>query len=255
MTAGQSIFSAALRTREVRCSAATHPGTRREHNEDAMLSRPDLGLWAVADGAGGHSGGKTAACAVVASLDTIPAGLTAGEMLAQVRLRLAGVHNALRDAAPRLGENAMMASTIVALVVREDHFACLWAGDSRAYLRRSTAVEQLTIDHSVVQDLVDRGAISAAEADGHSEANVITRAIGAAGVEPELDKRMGQVMTGDRFLLCSDGISKSLLAGELAEMLRDAAAAEEVVEASLRREAADNVSAILIDFLAPGADG
>lgn len=130
------------RAGHVRSSAATHPGTRRTVNEDAVLDRPDLGLWAIADGAGGHSRGESAARAVVAALDAIPPGLKAAEMLIQVRLRLAAVHDALLDEASRLGEAAMVASTIVVLVARGDHFACLWAGDSRAYLLRGPTVER-----------------------------------------------------------------------------------------------------------------
>ena len=121
---------------------------------------------AVADGAGGHrNGSETAARAVVDALDTIPAALTAAEMLIQVRLRLSAVHETLHEAASRLGEGAMMAATVVALIARDGHFACLWAGDSRAYLGRGGRVEQLTVDHSLVQDLVDRGSIDAAEAE------------------------------------------------------------------------------------------
>jgi serine/threonine-protein phosphatase Stp1 len=86
-----------------RCTTATHPGVRRANNEDALLSRPDLGLWAVADGAGGHSRGQAAARAVVAALDAIPAELTGAEMLTQVRLRLLGAHRALCDEAVRTG--------------------------------------------------------------------------------------------------------------------------------------------------------
>jgi protein phosphatase/serine/threonine-protein phosphatase Stp1 len=249
MTMDRIVPEAAPTRGTIRSSAATHPGTRRARNEDALLDRPDLGLWAVADGAGGHSHGEAAARAVVAALDAIPAGLTAAETLTQVRLRLAAAHDTLRDQAGRLGEGAMMASTVVVLIARDDYFACLWAGDSRAYLARGGTVDQLTVDHSRVQDLLDRGSIGAAEAEGHPEANVITRAIGAAGVEPGLDKRMGQIVSGDRFLLCSDGVCKSVGSHELSERLCDGSEAGEIVAATLARSATDNVTAVVIDFL------
>lgn len=219
-----------------------------------MLSRPDLGLWAVADGAGGHSRGEAAARAVVAALDAIPADLTGAEMLTQVRLRLLGAHRALCDEALRTGDG-LMASTVVALILREDHFACLWAGDLRAYLVRRGVVEPLTVDHSLVQDLLTAGTISPEEALDHPNANVITRAIGAGEQDPDLDKRIGQAMTGDKFLLCSDGISKALPTAELASHLCGGEAAEALVVASLVREATDNVAAIVIDVLSTGEQG
>jgi serine/threonine-protein phosphatase Stp1 len=229
----------------IRCTTATHPGMKRSHNEDALLSRPDLGLWAVADGAGGHSCGEVAARMVVTALDTIPPNLTATEMLAQVRLRLAGAHHKLRHESTRVGER-IVASTVVVLIIRQDHFACLWAGDSRAYLMREGALDQLTVDHRLVQDLLDQGAIDPAAAEQHPQANVITRAIGADGAEPELDKKIGEVMPGDRFLLCSDGLCKTLVTAEMARLLREGASAEQILSATLAADASDNVTGVTV---------
>jgi serine/threonine protein phosphatase Stp1 len=235
----------------MRCTTATHPGARRTNNEDALLNRPDLGLWAIADGAGGHSRGEAAARAVVAALDAIPAELTAAEMLTQVRLRLLGTHRALCDEAIRTGDG-LMASTVVALILREDYFACLWAGDSRAYLVRRGIVEPLTIDHSLVQDLLTAGTIGPEEARVHPAANVITRAIGAGEQDPDLDKRMGEVMAGDRFLLCSDGVCKILSDDELGLRLCGGEGADVLVAAALERAVSDNVTAIVIDLPSAG---
>ena len=105
----------------------------------------------------------------------------------------------------------MIATTVVVLLARNDHFACLWAGDSRAYLLRDGAFNQLSRDHSLVQSLVDSGAIAAEEADGHPHANVITRAVGADLETFELEKRSGRLHTGDRLLLCSDGLVQDAL--------------------------------------------
>ena len=105
------------------------------------------------------------------------------------------------------------------MLARNDHFACLWAGDSRAYLLRDGALQQISRDHSLVQELVDAGAIRPEEAEHHPRANVITRAVGADLEDFALDKVSGPHPAGDRFLLCSDGLSKSVPEGELAALL------------------------------------
>ena len=161
--------------------AATHPGTVRKRNEDSLVHRPEIGLWAVADGAGGHGAGDVASQAVAAALDAIPAGLSAAEILAQVRLRLADVHADLQQQAAAAGPDRIIATTVVVMLARHGHFACLWAGDSRAYLLRGGAFQRLTKDHSLVQEMVDVGTLNEAEAEAHPQANVILRAVGAAG--------------------------------------------------------------------------
>jgi protein phosphatase/serine/threonine-protein phosphatase Stp1 len=223
-----------------RASAASDPGCRA-WNEDAWVSRPDLGLWAVADGAGGHEDGAAASRAVTAALETIPPGLTAAEMLAQVRLRLDAVHAAL------IGQNA--ASTAVVLIVRGAHCACLWAGDSRAYRLRDGNLDQLTRDHSAVQALLDARAISPADAATHPEAHVITRAVGGGGDVLALDKVIERVMVRDRFLLCSDGLSRTLPHAELARCLAGDMTAGSLIAAALRGRPSDNVTAVTIEVV------
>ena len=100
---------------QFRSHAVTHPGTKRDHNEDMFVDRSDLGLWAVADGAGGHEAGEVASEMIATTLETIPLELTAEEMLAQVRLRISATHTALRECAARKGEGALVASTVVVL--------------------------------------------------------------------------------------------------------------------------------------------
>ena len=136
----------------------THAGAVRPHNEDAVVCRADVGVWAVADGAGGHQAGEVASAMIAATLGAIPAALSAEEALSQVRLRLAAVHDALRGKAAReLRDGALIASTVVVLLIRDGHFACVWAGDSRAYLLRGGALCAITRDHSLTQELVDAG--------------------------------------------------------------------------------------------------
>ncbi len=225
--------------------AATHAGTVRSRNEDSLVHRPDLGLWAVADGAGGHGGGDVASRAVAAALEAIPPDLSAAEMLAQARLRLADVHAKLQAQAAALGAARVIATTVILLLVRHGHFACLWAGDSRAYLLRDGLLRRVTSDHSLVQEMVDQGTLTEAEAEAHPQANVILRAVGAAG-ELVLDTVSGQIEPGDRLLLCSDGLFKALSEKALAVMLLRGAGAGEIIDAAVARGARDNVSAVLL---------
>ncbi len=234
-------------------SAVTHAGTANRLNEDGFVNRPDLGLWAVADGAGGHESGEVASAEVVSSLQTIEPGLSAAEMLVEVRSRLEQAHSRLLEAASQRGPDVLLATTVVVLLARDDHFACLWAGDSRAYLLRGHSLTRITRDHSLVQALVESGTITEGEAIGHPHANVITRAVGADGDPLELEKRTGQLQVGDRLLLCTDGLCKTLPEEQLLELLSgdSDSGAERLVAAALTAKVNDNVTAITITF---GAD-
>lgn len=226
--------------------AATHSGAVRPRNEDAVLDRPEIGLWVVADGAGGHGAGDVASAAIVAAMSAIPDGLSAAELLAQVRLRLAAVHEDLQEEAARRGPGRILASTVVVMLARGEHFAMLWAGDSRGYLLRGGALSRVTRDHSLVQELVDQGTLREEDAESHPQANVITRAIGAQGAL-ELDKVSGRITPGDRFLLCTDGLFKTMSEPEIAAMLGGGADAAAIVTAAVGRGARDNVSAIAVE--------
>lgn len=226
--------------------AATHPGAVRPRNEDALLDRPDVGLWVVADGAGGHGAGDVASAAIIAALETIAPGLSAAELLAQVRIRLTEVHRGLQEEAARRGPGRILASTVVVMLARGEHFAMLWAGDSRGYLMRNGALTRVTRDHSLVQELVDQGTLSEDEAESHPQANVITRAVGAQG-ELELDKISGRIAEGDRYLLCTDGLFKTMSEAEIGAMISGGSDALAIVTEAVGRGARDNVSAIAVD--------
>lgn len=235
---------------KIRSWHATHAGTKRKHNEDNWVDRPDLGIWAVADGAGGHQAGEYASGLIAEALDAMPPELSAAELLGQVRQRIADTHRFLREEAERRGGNTMIASTLVAFLARGDHFACLWAGDSRAYLLRDGELRQITRDHSLVQELVDAGTISAEDAERHPHANVITRAIGADLDELVLDKVSGRLQSGDRFLLCSDGLCKTVPFQEMAELLRSdngVPPSQSLIAAALALNVTDNVTAVTIE--------
>jgi len=150
--------------------AVTDVGTVRSGNQDAFVDRPDLRVWAVADGAGGHEQGEVASAELKATLEA-PLGLSGADLIAAVRARVAAVHNGLRQRAgqeqARTGQAVTIASTLVVFLADGDHFACLWCGDSRAYLLRDGAMLQLTRDHSLVQEMVDAGVLAAGDAERH----------------------------------------------------------------------------------------
>jgi len=231
------------------CWATTDVGTVRNHNEDALVNRPDLGLWAVADGAGGHARGDVASRMIAEALEAIPPDLTAGEMLAEIRQRMTDAHATLRESQD--GEmHEVSASTVVVVIARGDHFACLWAGDSRAYLLRDGEMTQITRDHSLVQELLDAGAIRPDEALNHPRSNVITRAVGAGCDGLVLDEVTERLLPGDRFLLCSDGMCKALRDDALASTLGEphGMPAQVLIDGALAANASDNVTAVAVEF-------
>jgi serine/threonine protein phosphatase PrpC len=239
-----------MTTERIRSWHATHNGTKRKHNEDTWVDRPDIGIWAVADGAGGHQAGEVASGMIAEALDSLPSELSAPELLYAVRERIADTHRALREEAARRGGNTMIASTLVAFLARGEHFACLWAGDSRAYMLRDGQMVQITKDHSLVQELVDNGTIAAEDAEHHPHANVITRAVGADIDDLVLDKVSGRLQPGDRFLLCSDGLCKTVPFEQMADLLRTdngVPPPQSLVTAALALDVTDNVTAVTIE--------
>ena len=156
----------------------THVGLRRKINEDALLSRPDLGLWAVADGMGGHDAGEVASALVIEGLGAIPPGLAPEAQAEAVRTVLQGVNARLREMGGEGPKPRTIGSTVTVLTAKAGGYVCQWAGDSRGYLARDGVLVQLTRDHSLVQQLVDLGELTAAEAENHPDGNVITRAVG-----------------------------------------------------------------------------
>ena len=157
-------------------AALTHVGKVRKINEDSLIDRPEIGLWAVADGMGGHGGGDIASGAVVKSLAEMTAPTSASEFLHEFEDRIVGVNNKLQRIASERAA-AVIGTTLVAILVFDAHFACVWCGDSRAYLMRSGELNQITRDHSEVQDLIDSGMLSRDEAKSWPGRNVVTRAL------------------------------------------------------------------------------
>ena len=224
----------------------SHVGCRRKVNEDSLLARQDLGLWAVADGVGGHAAGDVASRMVVERLGLATVG-------ADVATRKHAARSAIQEANLTLWDMARaargtMGSTVVALAIADDGYCCLWAGDSRAYLLRDGKLRQLTRDHSLVQQLVDSGDLEPEAAINHPNANIITRAVGSAA-SVELDSTEGDIRAGDRFLLASDGLTRLMHNDELAAV-QDAddleLLADHWVETALARGAPDNFTFVIV---------
>jgi serine/threonine protein phosphatase PrpC len=231
----------------IRAGAATDVGLKRTRNEDSYIMRPEAGLWAVADGMGGHGGGDVASRMAVEALGRFAIEPGAAERLAAVEAAVIAANSEMRDYAQAHGRG-VMGTTLVALLVHSEHFACVWCGDSRAYLLRGGALKQLTRDHSETQDLVDRGVLDPEEAKTWPRRSVLTRALGATDA-PMLDLVSDRLEAGDAFLLCSDGLTThcedsdiaAALAGEDPQAVCDA-----LIALTLQRGASDNVSAIVL---------
>lgn len=226
----------------------SHVGNVRRLNEDAFLSRPEIGLWVVADGMGGHDAGDYASRMIVERLDSLPPPQSAPAFLAVVKESVISTNDHLRGEAQRRGGQSVIGSTVVIFLAYGRYCAYLWAGDSRIYRLRRGEMTQLTRDHSYVQELVDLGQLSHDEAEAHPQANVITRAVGAED-ELRLDVRQELLIEDDVVLLCSDGLTKVLPDGELFARLSQypvETAAEDLVETAVARGAKDNVTAVVM---------
>jgi serine/threonine protein phosphatase PrpC len=233
--------------------AASHPGKVRRVNEDSFFVAPASGVFAVADGMGGHEAGDVASQTIVRCLGSIGLPVSAADLLARLEDRILRANAALQEIARDRGRT--LGSTVAILLVYEDHFACVWSGDSRIYRVRGGAIAQLSRDHTEVRDLMDRGLLTAEEARTWPRKNVITRAIGVRE-EPELELEHGTLEPGDLFVICSDGLTGHV---EDAEILERAAAAgsqavsDALVALTLERGASDNVTVVVVRYLAKAA--
>jgi protein phosphatase len=222
----------------------------RRLNEDSVLERPELGLWAVADGMGGHAAGDFASAAVVRALGAICAPASLGALVAEARQRLQGVNRTLSEEARQRGQE-VIGSTVVALMLFGAHAVALWAGDSRAYRYRQGELKQLTRDHSQVQELVSLGLLTPEQAEVHPAANIITRAVGVAGYL-ELDSEKFEIAAGDTVMLCSDGLYRELDNGEIGVCLAlddCQQACDALLEKALSHGARDNVTVAVVRAL------
>ncbi|WP_353229668.1 protein phosphatase 2C domain-containing protein [Novosphingobium sp.] len=226
--------------------AATDVGAVRRINEDSFFTSEELGVWAVADGMGGMARGDWASAQVVACLNALRWQPDLEATIESVVAALVQANTAILTESEAHG--ARMGTTAVVLVVRDGRFGVAWVGDSRAYLYRHRQLHRLSRDHSQVQEMVDNGIITAAEAETHRMRNVLTRAV---GVLPDLavDTIVDDLAGDDLLLLCSDGLHGVLGEGEMAEVLARAPLAEAAQILIARchgRGAPDNITLVTV---------
>lgn len=230
------------------CVSRTHVGLKRKINEDSLMTRTERGLWAVADGMGGHEAGEVASGRIAEALSTLPIVYTLEETVEDAVSALRRVNHGLIALARGSGEPRTIGSTVVGLAISGDEFRCFWAGDSRAYQIRSGRIAQISSDHSLVQNLVSAGMLSEEEARHHPNANVVTRAVGVSE-DLEVDVVTGDVRQYDIFLLASDGLTRVVEDLEIAEVLSSGNldhAADRLIDLVLERGAPDNVTLIIV---------
>ena len=237
----------------LRTAACTDVGLRRRANEDCYALAPDLGLYLVADGMGGHKAGQMASqLATEAALQAVQSLQGAVVGLAELLRHAVTCANReiLRTAEPR-PELAGMGTTLVAVLVGDDRLALAHVGDSRAYIVRSGEIRALTDDHSVVGELIRRREITEDAARSHPHRHVLTRALGVRpSTEPDLAEITPEV--GDTLVLCSDGLTTHLrdeeIAGAVTACLDLQDGCDALIEHAKRRGGVDNITVVLLRF-------
>lgn len=228
---------------EYRSAAVTHAGHVRSTNQDAFVDRPDALVWAVADGMGGHSDGDVASRMVCAALADLQPAAQFEDTVNEVQRRMSHVNAMLYAAALRPLNPVQSGSTVVAFVVKRTACAILWAGDSRIYRLRHQQLVQLTTDHTWAAQMLSEG--EATQEDDHS----IMRAVGGEDTLL-LDVRRDRVRLGDRYLLCSDGLTRELTPARIAELLGEGDvrhSTQALLDATLAAGARDNVTLVVIE--------
>lgn len=228
--------------------AGTHQGRVRDHNEDSWFTAEDKGLWAVADGMGGAEGGEWASAVVVEQLRDLELGGDFDQCCEEIAEALHAANRLIF--AEALTRGKQMGTTAVVLLVRDRRFAVLWVGDSRAYLLRDGVLHQISKDHTQVQEMIDRGMLTADEATGHPMRHILARAVGVTEAM-EVDVIVDQIEAGDTFLLSSDGLHCCVADSDIESTLPGPSlegVATRLVERSLDNGAPDNVTVVVVRF-------
>jgi protein phosphatase len=229
-------------------AASTETGRRREVNQDAVLA--EYPLFVVADGMGGHLGGEIASASTVDRLRAVVDGGTVSTKNIEKALSRAVKDIVSHPETTDEGTGTTLTGVYLETHTDEPHWVTLNIGDSRVYLLRDDEIVQVTTDHSVVQELIAAGRLSPEEAENHPYGNVITRAVGPSdSVKPDYLRL--DVVDGDRFVICSDGLTKELTDFGIRHFLdahRDpAAAVSAMMAAALENGGRDNITIVVLD--------
>lgn len=235
------------RTQQWRSNAGTTVGKHRKINEDACLECPETGLWAVADGMGGHSAGDVASKTVIDALGTLAATGNLESFTACAIECLRTANTDLLDMAARLGNGRIIGSTVVVMLAVGKRCAAIWAGDSRLYQFRNGRLIQLTKDHSLGTELSPQELAAHTTPEATQATNIVTRALGA---EQELlfDVITFEAQEDDLYLLCSDGLNKEISHHKIEDILHRAdcrKSTQHLIELALERGARDNVTVVV----------
>ena len=218
-------------------------GKERNSNEDAFYHSVEQGVWAVADGMGGHARGDYAAGVVAEAFVHFVPSKSLAHCIRDLEVRQREAHNLCRTTFP--GE--LVGAAVVAMFSYGGYVFFLWAGDSRVYRLRGGQFTQMTVDHTVAQRKLRMGELSAAQAAYHPSSHVLTKAVGVhQTLHLEIDYALAQ--SGDRYLLCSDGLYKDLKAEEIQQYLAQGsieASLDALISHALDNGGSDNITAIV----------
>jgi protein phosphatase len=229
--------------------AATHVGIVRQRNEDSFLTRPEAGIWAVADGMGGHEHGDLASHLVIEELKAIQNPTSATQLLSLCESRIFDANSRLKEFGRERG-GIIVGTTITVLLAFDGYFASVWAGDSRIYMVRNGEITQISCDHTEVQDLLTKGIITPEQVQDWPGSNVLTRAIGFADL-PELDMISKPLSAGDVFVMCTDGLTHHVSDQEILQSVSVTGpqqACDRLIALALERGGVDNVTVIVVRY-------
>jgi len=225
----------------------TNQGCVRDHNEDAFLESSEKGFWVVADGAGGHQSGEIASNLIVENLSKIKRSRFFGSFVKKITDSLQETNNELIEKSGGEETRTLIASTVCVLVAQRNSVVCLWSGDSRIYQLRNNKLSQLTRDHNRVDEFIDAG-FTPEDAEKYPMAQHLTAAVGVTS-PLYTETQSFEVVDGDIFLLCSDGLFKELTDNDIEEILQQESlkyAAQDLMDLAIARGATDNVTVLLV---------
>ncbi len=225
---------------------STHTGIKRDHNEDTYGVCHEKNMWLVADGMGGHDHGELASAM---ARDSILHYYAQGNSLKDTIIK---ANQVIIDSSYERGGDLPMGTTIVILTEEQNKYNAAWVGDSRIYKFSNNQLTAISTDHSYVQELVDQKLITPEQARTHPHRNVVTQALGVTdNSEIKVAQSQGEIKAGDKFLLCSDGLTEEVDDHTLAEIMGKNLHPQEITDqltvAALKSGGSDNITVIILE--------